>query len=81
MSVCNAVVTRIKKLLEEKKITQYRLEQKSGVLHGTMMGVMAQKNKNVTLRTIMQIANGFNMTLLEFLNDPIFDSENFDFRH
>ena len=78
MNVCKAVGIRISKLLAEKNMTLYRLEQNSGILHGTMMCIMNERNKNVTLKTIMQLARGFNMTLLEFLNDEIFLSDNIE---
>ena len=76
MTVCQAVSRRISNLLKEKDITLYKLEQDSGILHGTMMCIVNERNKNVTLRTLMQLARGFNMTLLEFLNDPVFSPEN-----
>lgn len=34
MTVNDAVAKRISKLLADKKMTQYRLEQKSGIQHG-----------------------------------------------
>lgn len=34
MNICKAVGLRISNLLLEKKMTLYRLEQKSGILHG-----------------------------------------------
>lgn len=72
MNICKAVGIRISKLLAENNMTLYRLEQNSGILHGTMMCIMNERNKNITLKTIMQLARGFNMTLLDFLNDEIF---------
>ncbi len=59
-------------------MTLYRLEQKSGILHGTMMCIMNERNKNITLKTIMQLARGFDMTLLEFLDDKLFTEKNID---
>lgn len=59
-------------------MTLYRLEQKSGILHGTMMCIMNERNKNITLKTIMQLARGFDMTLLKFLDDKLFTEENID---
>lgn len=56
-------------------MTQYRLEQESGIQHGTMNGVMSAKNRGIELNTVMMIARGFQMTVLEFLDDPIFMSE------
>lgn len=78
MNICKAVGLRISNLLLEKKMTLYRLEQKSGILHGTMMCIMNERNKNVTLKTIIQLARGFDMTLLEFLDDKLFTEENID---
>lgn len=75
MNICKAVKTRINALLVEKDMTLYRLEQKSGILHGTMMCIMGEKNKNVTLKTIYQIARGFDMSFIDFLNDEIFFDE------
>ncbi len=56
-------------------MTQYRLEQESGIQHGTMNGIMSAKNRGIELNTVMMIARGFQMTVLEFLDDPIFMSE------
>ena len=63
MNICKAVGLRISNLLAKKKMTLYRLEQKSGILHGTMMCIMNERNKNITLKTIFQLARGFDMTL------------------
>ena len=78
MTVNDAVAIRIKKLLQEKGITQYRLEKNSGIQHGSMDCIMKGKNKTVTLSTIMMIANGFEMSFIEFLEDPIFFSEDLE---
>ncbi len=78
MNICKAVGLRISKLLAEKNMSLYRLEQNSGILHGTMMCIMNERNKNITLKTIMQLARGFNMTLLEFLDDKLFTNEDLE---
>ena len=75
MNICKAVGLRISNLLAEKKMTLYRLEQKSGILHGTMMCIMNERNINITMKTIFQLARGFDMNFLEFLNDELFLSE------
>lgn len=76
MSTNEVVAKRIKTLLKEKKMTQYKLEQSSGILHGTMASIISNKNKTVTLNTLYMLAHGFEMTLLEFLDDPIFTENN-----
>ena len=78
MTVNNAVARRILALLKEKNMSQYRLEQESGIQHGSMQCIMNGRNKTVTLSTVIMIAKGFKMPLNEFLNDEIFLSENLE---
>mgnify|MGYP005806893577 FL=1 len=75
MTVNDAVAKRVSALLAEKKMSQYRLEQKSGILHGSMACIMNGRNKTVTLSTVIMLARGFDMTLLEFLDDEVFTPE------
>lgn len=79
MTVNDAVATRILQLLTQKNMTQYRLEQQSGIQHGHMQWILnKKKQKTVTLSTVMMIANGFGMTVLEFLDDDLFLYKNLD---
>ena len=78
MTVNNAVAKRISKLLQEKDMSQYRLEQESGIQHGSMQCIMNGRNKTVTLSTVMMLAKGFQMSLVEFLDDEIFCSEDLE---
>ena len=74
MTVNDAVARRISDLLIEKNMTQYRLEKNSGIQHGSMECIMQNRNKTVTLSTVMMLAKGFNISLIEFLNDDLFRS-------
>ena len=76
MTVNDAVAKRIARLLQENGMTQYRLEQITGIQHGSMQCIMNGRNKTVTLSTIILIARGFGITLAEFLNDELFSHEN-----
>lgn len=78
MTVNNAVAKRIATLLKEKNMSQYRLEQESGIQHGSMQCIMNGRNKTVTLSTIIMLAKGFGISLTEFLDDEIFNVSNFD---
>ena len=78
MTVNDAVAKRISKLLREKGMSQYRLEQESGIQHGSMQCIMNGRNKTVTLSTVIMIARGFNMSLTEFLDDELFRSDDLD---
>ena len=78
MTVNDAVARRITKLLLEKDMSQYRLEQESGIQHGSMQCIMNGRNKTVTLSTVIMLARGFNMPLIEFLDDDLFRSEDLE---
>ena len=78
MTVNDAVAKRITKLLSERNMSQYRLEQESGIQHGSMQCIMNGRNKTVTLSTVIMLAKGFNMSLTEFLDDEIFQPKNLE---
>ena len=75
MNLNEAVAIRINELLNKKNMTRYRLEQNSGILHGSMDQILQSKNKTVTLTTVYRLARGFDMTVLEFLDADIFRNE------
>lgn len=79
MTVNNAVSKRVEKLLQEKNMSQYRLEQNSGIQHGSMQCIMNGRNKTVTLTTVILLAKGFGMSVGEFLKDELFDPDNLEF--
>ena len=78
VTVNDAVAKRISKLLREKGMSQYRLEQESGIQHGSMQCIMNGRNKTVTLSTVIMLARGFDMPLTEFLNDEVFCFEDLE---
>ena len=78
MTVNDAVARRISKLLREKDMSQYRLEQESGIQHGSMQCIMNGRNKTVTLSTVIMLARGFHMSLTEFLDDELFCSDDLE---
>ena len=73
MNTSQAVAFRTRELLKEKKMTQYRLEQNTGIPHSTMISIMSGKNDGVNLKTVMLIILGLDITVLEFFNSPMFD--------
>lgn len=75
MTVSQAVASCIKELLKERGMSQYRLEQSFNIQHGTMNSIMSGRNSGIELNNIMMIARGFDMTVVEFLDAPIFSSE------
>ena len=74
--ISKAVALRVKELLKERSITQYRLEQKMGLSHETVKSIMKGKTKGVNLKTVVIISEGLNITVSEFLNSELFSYEN-----
>ena len=75
MTINDVVANRTIRLLKEKGMTQYRLEQKSGIKHGAMDRILDGRNKTVTMTTVYKLARGFDMSFWEFVKDEIFYSE------
>lgn len=76
MTVSEAISKRIQQLLKDRNMTLYRLGINSGVLHGTLNGIVNCKNKAVNLAILIKVAKGFDMDISEFLHDPIFKEAN-----
>ncbi len=75
-TVNRAVALRISQLLREKRITQYRLAMNSGVTHSTLKNIIHETVNDNLLSTVILIAGGFDMTVSEFLDSPLFLEEN-----
>ena len=78
MKLSTAVAIRVSKLLEERKMSQYRLEKIIAMPHNTMKTLMGERNQSVNLKTVMQIIRGLEMTTAEFFDDPIFESNDLE---
>lgn len=75
-NVNEAVAKRIAELLEEKGLTRYKLALYSGVTHSTLKNIMNDTVNDNLLSTIILIAGGFDMTVSEFLDSPLFLEDN-----
>lgn len=76
MNISQAVATRINELLKANNLTMYKLEQITGISHDTLKSIMKGKAKGVNLKTVVAIADGFDITASQFLNSPLFDYAN-----
>jgi lambda repressor-like predicted transcriptional regulator len=74
--VNHALALRIGELLKKKGITRYRLAMNSGVTHSTLKNIIHETVKDNLLSTTILIASGFDMTVSEFLDRPLFLEEN-----
>ena len=79
MTISEAFAKRFISLLNEKKLTLYKFSKISCIPRSTLNNILLGNTKSPTLALIYQVADGFDMTPLEFLSDPIFESQNIEF--
>ena len=76
MKVSQAVAERIRQILAEKKMTQYRLEMNSGLSKGTLVSLMYARYKGVNLTTLIVVIRTLGISVEEFFASPLFKEEN-----
>lgn len=76
ISLNYAFSTRVREILKEKKMTQYKLEQLTGIYHSTMNAIMNNRCKSSNFKTMAIIIRELGMSIPEFFNSPVF--ANFD---
>jgi len=74
----DVVVERLLFYMNEKNLTQYRLAQLSGIPFPTIKSIMQRRTKGISLKTIILLSNGLNITPSNFLDSPCFNSDNLD---
>lgn len=75
-TVNRAIALRIKELLIKNNITRYRLAMNSEVSHSTLKNIVRDTVEDNMLSTVILLAGGFDMTVSEFLDSPLFLEEN-----
>lgn len=75
-TLSDLVRERISFYLGKQNITQYRLAELSGIPFSTIKSIMQKKTKGISFKTIILLANGFNVPLNEFADEKIFNLEN-----
>lgn len=71
-----AVVERLFMFMQDKELTQYKLAQISGVPFPTIKSIFQKRTKGISLKTLILICNGLNISPSEFLDDQSFLCEN-----
>ena len=78
MPLNEAISKRIIQLLEERNMTNYQLYIKSGVPKSTIGNLVNCTYDSVKLRVIHEICQGFEISITEFFNSPLFDENNLE---
>lgn len=79
MTLGEALVIRLEELLKERKISLYKFLKDNCIADSTIRNITSGRTKCPTLAIIYQIAHGFGMTHVEFLNHPIFFSDEIEY--
>lgn len=78
MQLNRAVSLRLTELLTQRKMTQYQLFTKSGVPKSTINNIINCSYDSVKLRIIHEICQGFEISITEFFQSPLFEEVNLD---
>ena len=73
MYLSDAVRERIKFYQKKNGMSLWALFKASGVPISTLAAFMSKRTELIKLDTLLHICEGFNITLKEFFDDPLFD--------
>lgn len=73
MNTKEAVAARIVELCRENNIATNALANLSGVSPSTVYSMLNEKSQNPGVVSLKKLCDGFDITLREFFNSPIFD--------
>lgn len=78
MKLEDAVILRIEQLCLERKMTKYQLFKASGVPQSTLTSIKKKRSGSAKLITLYRICEGFDISLKEFFDSPLFQRENIE---
>ena len=80
MKLNKAFALRVREILKEKKITQYKLAQETGLYHSTMTDILNYKYETPNFRNMALIIRALGMTMTEFFDSELFDFEKLEIK-
>lgn len=72
MTLSDAVRKRIRYYLDKNHMSIWALFKSSGIPRSTLCSFMNGTTELIKLDTLLHVCEGFNITLTQFFNDPIF---------
>jgi len=76
MNLNRLFALRVTKLLNENKISKYKLEKNSGLSHSALRYIFNEVNSDVKFSTIVKVCEALKISLQDFFNDDLFKLEN-----
>ena len=72
MLLSDAIKIRINELLEQNDMNIWKLFKQTGVSASTLSYFLNGKRELISLKTLLHICEGFNITLKDFFDSPVF---------
>ena len=72
MNLNRKFALRLSNILNERKISKYKLEKITGLSHSALRFIFNEVNTDVKFSTIAKVCVALNIPLSEFFNDDLF---------
>jgi len=79
MTLGQAFSIRLRGLLQERGLTLHKFLKDNCIARSTIVNIERGNTKSPTLAIVYQVAEGFGMSYLQFLDDPVFKREDLEF--
>ena len=76
MNINQALSLRIREILKQKGMSQYRLEMRNGLYHSTLNCLLNCRYNSANIKTIFVIIQSLDISVLEFFDSPLFANLN-----
>ena len=73
MSLSDAIRKRIQFYLDKNHMTIWGLFKATGIPRSTICSFMNGTTELIKLDTLLHVCEGFNITLIDFFSDPMFN--------
>ena len=73
MKLNQAFALRVRQILDQKKMTQYKLAQETNIYHSTMTDILNCKYDTPNFMNVALIVRALDLTMAEFFNSELFD--------
>ena len=73
MTISQAVVKRIFELCDERNVTINKISNISGITQSTVSDIVNGATVNTGIATIKKLCDGFDISVREFFDRPLFD--------
>lgn len=73
LTIAQAVVKRIYELCDERGVTINRISSISGITQSTVSDIVNGSTVNAGIVTVEKLCDGFEISVREFFDNPLFD--------